>query len=470
MRNLSKYTLIGDISAYPSVPPFNPSQQYPEYPFKSIETKEINKVYASVRQALYELNLDLEHYGTPEWNPLGDIVKPGSKIAIKPNFVRDFHETNGNIFSVITHGSVIRAIADYALIALKGKGSLIIADAPQCDAGPFENLLSLTGLDKVQEFYSQNGLKIKCYDLRVERVKQKEKGGVILERIPLIGDPMGYVKVDLGSESFLSEIEDFSKLLCGSDYDFEETRSHHKNGHHEYLISKTILNSDLVISIPKLKTHKRTGVTLNLKNMIGANGNKNYIPHYRTGSANKGGDEFPYEGLTREIEGGIKSWLLPKLFLSKGVILQFARFIRKIHKGMVAYTGFAKIRSGAWYGNDTLWRAIFDINRIILFADAEGKIYKDYQRKYLSLIDGVIAGEGEGPLNSKEKKSGFIIAGFNPFIVDAVGAYLMGFNVEELPELSEFFKKKLEFEDFLDNIKIRVPNLKFERWQGWERT
>jgi hypothetical protein len=262
--------------------------------------------------------------------------------------------------------------------------------------------------------------------------------------------------------------------LCGSDYDFEETRTHHTGGRHEYLISKTILDSDLIISIPKLKTHKRTGITVNLKNMIGVNGDKNYIPHYRTGSAVKGGDEFLYQGLAREAEAKIKSWVLPRIFSSKGSTLQFARFARKIHKYLVDKTGFASIRSGAWHGNDTLWRAILDINRIILFGDAEGSIQEDYQRKYFSLVDGVIGGEGEGPLNPTEKRCGFLIAGFSPFIVDAIGAYLMGFRHDELPELREYFGnngrmllKEVNADEFLNNVIKKVPNLRFERWRGW---
>jgi uncharacterized protein (DUF362 family) len=475
MPNQTSYSLISGISDYPFCPPFNPSERYPEYPFEIVEGKGTNSIYEGVRRALRELNLDLEHYGTREWNPLGVIVKPGGKVVIKPNLVRDFHETDGNIYSIMTHASVIRAIVDYVSIALKGKGSIAIADAPHCDSGPFENLLGITGLDKMQEFYYKNGLEVKIYDLRIERAIVKERRGLILKRIPLRGDPMGYVKVNLGERSFFTETENLSQLLCGSDYDFEETRTHHSRGRHEYLISKTVLDSDLIISIPKLKTHKRAGITLNLKNMIGVNGDKNYIPHYRAGSVKGGGDEFPYHGLLRETEGKVKGLLLPKLFVSKGLTLECARLLRRVHKYVIDKTGFASIRSGAWHGNDTLWRAILDINQIVLFGDAEGVIHREHQRKYLSLVDGVIAGEGEGPLNPTEKHCGFLIAGFSPFIVDAIGAYLMGFRLDELPDLRECFGddsrmllQNINVKEFLNNVKEKVPNLMFNRWRGWK--
>ena len=54
-------------------------------------------------------------------------------------------------------------------------------------------------------------------------------------------------------------------------------------------MSKTILGADLVINCLKMKTHKKAGVTLSMKNLIGINGDKNWLPHYRTGFASQGG-------------------------------------------------------------------------------------------------------------------------------------------------------------------------------------
>ena len=59
------------------------------------------------------------------------------------------------------------------------------------------------------------------------------------------------------------------------------------------MISRTALQSDVFINLPKLKTHKKVGVTLNLKNLVGINGNKNWLPHYAIGSPEENGDQFP---------------------------------------------------------------------------------------------------------------------------------------------------------------------------------
>ncbi|MDR3590151.1 MAG: DUF362 domain-containing protein [Negativicutes bacterium] len=51
----------------------------------------------------------------------------------------------------------------------------------------------------------------------------------------------------------------------------------------------------------------------------------------------------------------------------------------------------------------------------------------------LSIVDGVVGMEGNGPRNGKPVKAGVILAGTNCFAVDVVMAELMGFKPERLP-------------------------------------
>lgn len=53
-----------------------------------------------------------------------------------------------------------------------------------------------------------------------------------------------------------------------------------------------MLASDVIISVPKLKVHRKVGTTLNFKNMVGINTDKNHLAHYRIGAPAQGGDEF----------------------------------------------------------------------------------------------------------------------------------------------------------------------------------
>ena len=42
------------------------------------------------------------------------------------------------------------------------------------------------------------------------------------------------------------------------------------------------------------------------------------------------------------------------------------------------------------------------------------------QRKYYAIVDGVVAGEGDGPMDVDAKEAGILIAGSDPVAIDAV--------------------------------------------------
>src|SRR5512143_619747 len=71
---------------YPEEPPFHPSERYPEYPFEAISDRP-NHAYAMVRELFRTMGLDRERFGTPSWNPLGELIKPGQRVVLKPNLV-----------------------------------------------------------------------------------------------------------------------------------------------------------------------------------------------------------------------------------------------------------------------------------------------------------------------------------------------------------------------------------------------
>jgi len=361
---------------------------------------------------------------------------------------------------MITHGSVLRAVTDYVLIALKGKGQVIIADAPMYTAD-FERIVRLTGTDSVVEFYRQQGYPISLIDLRVEFAECKDH--LVVERIPLVGDPKGYCVIDLGEHSEFIPVSHLSRRYRGSDYDSEETIQHHNEAANEYYISRTVLEADVVINVPKLKTHMKAGVTLNLKNMIGINGDKNWIPHFRLGSVSRGGDEFPGNNLVRELESLTKDRFKDSLFGAGSIPMFFARHLRKVQKALVERTGFAAIRNGSWYGNDTLWRSVLDLNKILFYADKEGVLGQKRQRRYFSVVDGIIGGEGDGPVLQTPKPCGVVVAGQDPIAVDLCAIRLMGFDWTKIPKVA----RALQLDDYkLSNCAASDVELKSDvsRW------
>ncbi len=419
---------------YPPAPPYSPSDRFPEYPYDSIETSEVNHAYRAVRGALELLGLDGRRLGTSAWNPLGGLVRPGDTVVLKPNFIRDFHDTRrDDIESVITGGSIIRAILDYVAIALKGEGRVVIADAPQCEAS-WERLCSFTGLGAVQSFYrEQSSIPVDVIDLRPEYTEKID--GVIVGHGRLAGDPAGYTRVNLGRDSEFMPINHMNHRLYGSEYDRSEVAAHHHDDVHEYLLSRTVMDADVFINLPKMKTHKKTGVTLNLKNLVGINGNKNWLPHHREGVPARGGDQFASSGLSERLEyvlGAVFKKHFPRLG-------RFRRFVggpaKKLGRAAFGDTDTTRVRSGNWYGNDTTWRMVLDLNRALRYADGTGVLHEVPQRRYFSVVDGIVAGEGNGPMGSDPRPAGLVVAGAEPVAVDLVCARLMGFDYRRLPVL-----------------------------------
>lgn len=437
----SEVAVATGVTHYGDSSPYGPDVEYPEYPFGSSTLAAApNPAYAGVRQALRLLGLDADHLDTPAWNPLREVVAPGDAVVLKPNFVRNFRETHvGHGNCIITHGAVLRAVVDYVYIALHGEGRIIIADAPQNDAD-FAALREIVGLDALQEHYrAAAGFELEVYDLRPECARKID--GVIVGHEPLAGDPAGYIKVDLGTHSAFMPVKHLCHLLYGAEYDMGELHRHQHDNVHEYLISKTILDADCVISVPKLKTHKKVGLTVNLKNLVGINGNKNWLPHHREGTPAQGGDQFANDGLKQRLERSavarFKQWF-QKLGPLRPVV---AGPIKSLGKRVFGDTNDGTIRSGNWYGNDTTWRMVADLNRILFYADSAGRVHEQPVRKLFSVVDGIVGGEGNGPLDPTARQTQCVLAGFNPLAVDLVCARLMGFDAQRIPMLRSVLEK-----------------------------
>jgi hypothetical protein len=103
------------------------------------------------------------------------------------------------------------------------------------------------------------------------------------------------------------------------------------------------------------------------------------------------------------------------------------------------------IRSGNWYGNDTVWRMCLDLNKILLYGDPSGIFREDgseSRKRHIVLVDGIIAGEGRGPMNPDPVHSGTVVFGTNPASVDAACAILVGFDPAKIPIIRQAFRCK----------------------------
>ena len=425
--------VVHTAARYPREAPFHPHLQYPEYPFgaNTVGT-EPNAAYDGVRRLFLTLGLDAARAGTAGWNPLGTLVQPGMTVVIKPNFVLSRHKKGGDLWSIITHPSVLRAVADYVWIALHGRGRIVIADAPQYDCD-FSELRREGGLDTLIAFFaSQPGPAFEVRDLRRYWSRRRHQPSM-LEELP--GDPEGTVRVNLGGESCLANRP--SGDLYGASYLRGEVRAHHTGARQEYDLSGTMLRADAVISVPKLKVHKKVGVTLNAKGLVGVCTNKNLLVHYTLKPPSAGGDQYPDGHFTPMEERLVRleRWMYDHLLAPELAPLEWLhRAAYWLHGHTLKPLGIGipaekrKLDAGNWHGNDSAWRMTADLMQVFHFADRDGRLRDTRQRRTFSIIDGVVGGEGEGPLTPDRRESGVLIGGDNLLATDLVATRLMGFD------------------------------------------
>jgi hypothetical protein len=279
---------------------------------------------------------------------------------------------------------------------------------------------------------------VRAIDLRPEWWPDIREG-VIGRRERLPGDPAGSQAIDVGRSSALGDLPE-AKRFHGSDYDEAETNSHHGHGRHEYLLSRTCTGADVIVNLPKLKTHKKVGATLCLKNIVGINTGRNRLPHYIHGFPRDCGDEFPDPTSRRALEQiGIRTFQRGML-KNPGIIAPLFRLSKRVGKHLFGDTQHV-IRSGNWHGNDTCWRMVHDINACLLYSDGE-HFPSRHAKRYLGIVDGIIAGEGDGPEAPEPVTAGLIVAGLNPVAVDSVSAWMMGFDPQKLAVIRNAFDRR----------------------------
>lgn len=415
---------------YHKTSPFRPSKKYEEYPFNEISKTE-NHVYDMVRESFYQMGYDKDNFNSPNWNPLRNFVNPNDKVVIKPNLVMDKNGSGEGTDCLFTNPAVVAAVIDYVVIALNGKGEIIVGDAPMqsCD---FEKLINDSGYLKMIEYYKNvlpETISIKLEDFR--DLVSVDENGVLKSQEKKESQS---VVVDLGVESsFYGKTEQYFDKIRITNYDPALLKQHHNETTNEYLINKEILDADVIINIPKPKTHRKAGVTISLKNMIGVNARKEYLPHHANGSISEGGDEFSKKSKLKNLKNKI---LDRRNYLQQTkkayVRVKFLNFYLKVINFLLNKFSKETVCEGNWLGNDTISRTITDINKIIFYADKTGVLQKNKQRKYLIVADMIISGEKDGPLRPSPKNVGMIAVGENPVYFDEVIAKIMGAKLNKI--------------------------------------
>jgi len=411
---------------------FSPYVRFPEYRFAGLSPAR-NDVYECVRRLFSQAGLDAAHYGAPDWNPLGAYIRPGQSVFVLCNFVyhRRGRETEPEFHAKCTHAAVLRPVLDYALAATGERGKVRYGNAPlqSCE---WHRVIADTGALAVKDFYAAAGVaNIAEEDLRGQVVRRDALGRTSLDRCAT-GESAVTVQLDRSGSWLDKGALDGSPRYRVADYGSRRTEGAHARCRHRYEISRAVLNSDVLISVPKLKTHEKVGVTCGLKGLVGAVTGKDCLAHHRQGGPADGGDEYPRSRAWRMALSRLHDQANNLGTATLGGNLRIADYnIRRL----LNVSGF--VQAGAWYGNDTAWRMVLDLYRIVTFARADGTIADSPQRRHLMIVDGIVAGEGNGPLAPSPRRAGCLLLSDDLPAGDAAAACLMGFDPARIALIRE---------------------------------
>jgi uncharacterized protein (DUF362 family) len=358
--------------------------------------------------------------------PLLEIIQPGMTVLLKPNWVFHENQKGFGMECLVTHPNFILAVL--AEVCKAEPGKVIIADAPiqGCD---FSALVKQDWRHEVRRVAT---CPVEIFDFR-RTVLRRE--GFAAGQDRELRDMENYILFDLERESLLEPVsipEGRFRVTC---YDPDQLAERHRPGRHQYLLCREPFEADVIINLPKLKSHKKAGLTAALKNLVGINGNKEYLPHHRLGGKVGGGDCYPGHAPLKRLA----EYCLDEANRRIGTPvctkwLGRSQRLRSLH-GMF---GNAEIEGG-WYGNDTVWRMTLDLNRLLLYGRTDGTLSDTPLRTVYSITDAIVAGEGEGPLAPEPVPLGAVTFATSSAFADLAHTALMHFDPHKVPLVREAF-------------------------------
>jgi len=365
-----------------------------------------------------------------EDRPLADVIQPGTTVLIKPNWVYHRNQAGHGMACMVTQPEFILAALDEVLKARPAR--VIIGDAPiqSCNMAL---LVPDDFRERAAKMAAERGTELKVVDFRRTIVHDDDLAGSVKSEIR---DESRYVLFDTGKDSLLEAVSEPVGCFRVTDYDPAKLARSHRPGRHLYLLCREAFEADLILSLPKLKLHRKAGLTGALKNLVGMNGDKDYLPHHRAGGSEAGGDCYPGKSLYKRLA-------------ELSIDMANRRIGTRAYKRWGRLAGFMHARAaggpeqgelqGSWYGNDTCWRMVLDLNRILVYGKSDATIADRPQRRLWSLTDAIVCGQGEGPLSPEPLVIGAVTFSSSAPAADAIHAALLRLDAQRIPLIRESF-------------------------------
>ena len=373
----------------------------------------------------------------------------GKKVLLKPNLVKQNEKPDDEI-CLFTHPNLI--LATLRVILEQSPKSIVVGDAPIQDCH-WERMLHKDFYYKIQALSDEYKVPISVRDFR--KVVFDSATNTFGQSKRVDSD---YLIIDTGSRSLLEPITKKNINFRVTNYDPDRMKKSHAKGMHKYCIAKEVFEADIVITMPKTKTHRMACLTNSLKILVGINGDKDYLPHHRIGSKSQGGDCYKSFSLLRTCS----EYLLDFANRRRGrEIYRYAWKISDILWRLSNPNDEVTVNAG-WYGNDTVWRMVMDLNLIVNYGRADGSIADTPQRVIYTLCDGIVGGQGSGPLHPDPLPLGILSFSNDSYLMDEVMGYLFKLRIEKIPLLKEasLLNKEKDKVYVLNGTNVQIDKLK----------
>lgn len=434
------------------------SNMYIKTFFKASEERTVenlSKVYEN-RNLLFEsVKAVMLHELTPD-------KITGKSILLKPNFVLQNRKPTDPI-CLFTHPNLIFATLKVLLECKPSK--ITVGDAPvqNCD---WNLMLDKSFYDEIDKLSKEYNTPIKVVDFR--KVIYNYETNQFGKSKRTEND---YFIFDVGNRSWLEPITAEKNQFRVTNYDPDRMALSHSKGSHKYCVAKEVFESDVVITLPKTKTHRMSCITNSLKILVGINGDKDYLPHHRLGARSHGGDCYKDKSILRTMAEYILDFANRRrgscIYIPARHLVSFLWKISNPGKDMSMNAG--------WYGNDTVWRMILDLNTIAMYGTNKGELSDVPQRTLYTLCDAIIGGQGEGPLEPSPLALGILAFSNDPYMTDVAMGEIFNLNVDKVPLLreSKILNKEKEQNYYINGNLVdfnRVKELKTNVTlsAGWE--
>ena len=361
--------------------------------------------------------------------PLCDIIAPGMTVLLKPNWVLHYNKSGKGMDCMVTHPAFIEAVLREVVKARPGK--IIIGDAP-IQSTILEAFVSAKWIARLKEIAHPYPLDVVDFRRRISH-----SGRWIVHVDKERRDNSAYILYDMGKESALEPVSAVPEQFRNTSYDHKRLGATHFAGTHQYLLAREIIESDVVINLPKLKAHRKAGLTAALKNIVGVNGDKDFLPHHRVGGSAYGGDTYPGRAPLKRIaeycvDKANQKISSEEVSLSTAEFFVWQRISALFTRAHKALFGDGEMEGG-WHGNDTVWRMVLDLNHIVLYGRPDGTLARTAQRKMYNLTDAIVAGEGLGPLSPEPRALGAVTFASSSAFADLAHSALMYFDWKKIP-------------------------------------